>query len=174
MVPKQADDVQVGIPCRNMYSCCVSYSAILLFSFRIKGWDRWKLHPGKIPSGKALGMHSAQWSRKTFVILNFKIMQKWSNNHVTILNNSFVFHVSIQCWSSKSSRTSHASRNINCNVKGYSSLKYPKSRQLLPPFPRIMCTTRTNKTHPGLGIPNQQHRACIPRRKALFLNHLSK
>lgn len=37
-------------------------------------------------------------------------------------------------------------------VKGYSSLKYPKRRQLLPPLPRLMCITRIDKTHLGLGF----------------------
>lgn len=34
----------------------------------------------------------------------------------------------------------------------YSSLKYPKSRQFLPPLLRIVCITRINKTHAGLEL----------------------
>lgn len=40
-------------------------------------------------------------------------------------------------------------QEISLYVKGYSSLKYLKSRQLLPPLPSIICITRINKSHPG-------------------------
>lgn len=69
---------------------------------------------------------------------------------MSILNNSFgLYQFSVE---HQNSQELLMTQGMSLNIKGCSSLNYPKSRQRLLPLPRIMCITRTNKTHSGLGL----------------------